>query len=214
MARKAVCKAALQKEMGLAERADAPLIGVVSRLTAQKGIDLLLQAAPALTAEGVQLAILGSGDAPIEGALRTLAEAMPQAVAARFGYDEALAHRIIAGTDLIALPSRFEPCGLTQLYGLRYGTVPLVRRVGGLADTVVDATEDNLANQRATGFVFDAADAPSLAAAARRAVSLYRNRDEWLRLQRRAMAQDFSWDTAAAQYAALYRELADAETVR
>jgi starch synthase len=211
---KAACKTALQRDMGLRQAADAPLIGVVSRLTTQKGIDLLVQAAPAICAAGAQLALLGSGDPPIESDLRALANSRPDAVAVRFGYDEALAHRIIAGADLIAVPSRFEPCGLTQLYGLRYGTLPLVRRVGGLADTIIDADEAGRAEDRANGFVFDQADAASLQDAALRATELYRNRAEWNRLQQRAMAQDFSWDTAASEYVKLYRELTDGDTAR
>lgn len=208
LADKQAVKAALQGELGLHAAPDAPLIGVVSRLTQQKGIDLLLQAAPDLVAAGAQIAVLGSGDAAIESALRALGEARRGDVAVRFGYDEPLAHRIIAGADLIAVPSRFEPCGLTQLYGLRYGTLPLVRRVGGLADTVVDADADALAADRATGFVFDAATASALRTAAQRAFTLYRDRDRWQQMQRRAMAQDFSWDAAAIHYAELYRELA------
>jgi starch synthase len=125
----------------------------------------------------------------------------------RFAYDETLAHRIIAGADVIAVPSRFEPCGLTQLYGLRYGSLPLVHRVGGLADTVVDADDKALAAETATGFVFDAPTAKALAATAQRALALYRQSDRWRRMMRRAMTQDFSWDGAAAAYAALYRRL-------
>jgi starch synthase len=208
LADKRAVKSALQSELGLHAAPDAPVIGVVSRLTQQKGIDLLLQAAPDLVAAGAQITVLGSGDTAIEEALRALAEAQRGGIAARFGYDEPLAHRIIAGADLIAVPSRFEPCGLTQLYGLRYGTLPLVRRVGGLADTVVDADADALSADRATGFVFNAATVDALRAAARRALALYRDRDHWQQVQRRAMAQDFSWDAAAAHYLDLYRELA------
>lgn len=204
---KAACKAALQTELGLAPAADAPLIGLVSRLTQQKGVDLMLSALPSLIADGAQFALLGSGDARIETGLRALTQQHSDRVAVRFGYDEALAHRIIAGADMIAVPSRFEPCGLTQLYGLRYGTLPLVRRVGGLADTVVDATEQALADDTATGFAFDAADAPGLRGAARRALALYRDRPRWQQVMRRAMAQKFSWNEAAEKYVAVYREL-------
>ena len=206
LAGKAAAKAALQAALGLRSAPDAPLIAAVTRLTQQKGIDLLLEAAPALVAEGAQLAVLGSGDAPLEQQLRALTNARPASVAARLGYDEALAHRIIAGADLIAVPSRFEPCGLTQLYGLRYGTLPLVRRVGGLADTVVDADERALAADTATGFAFITADSGSLRAAARRAFALYRDRTRWRKVQQRAMAQNFSWDAAAEKYLELYRE--------
>lgn len=204
---KTAAKAALQKEFGLRSAPNAPIIGVISRMTQQKGMDLLLNAAPDLIADGALFALLGSGDSTIENGWRALANAHPASVAARFGYDEPLAHRIIAGADLIAVPSRFEPCGLTQLYGLRYGTLPLVRRVGGLADTVVDADEHTLAADTATGFVFDAATADALRTTARRALALFRERTQWQKVQRRAMAQGFSWEEAARQYDDLYREL-------
>ena len=194
---KAVCKAALQREFGLDARTDAPLIGIVSRLSEQKGLDLALAALPALRAEGVQLAILGSGDAPLERAFADAAAAHPGQVGVHIGYDETLAHRVIAGADLILVPSRFEPCGLTQLYGMRYGTLPLVRRVGGLADTVDDAS----------GFIFEAADASSLIEAARRAVLTLREPARWRAMQQTAMARDHSWSAAAARYLALYRSL-------
>jgi len=204
---KSAAKAALQKELGLRSAPEAPIVGLISRLTQQKGIDLLLSVAPDLIADGAQLALLGSGDAPIEQGLRTLARTRPESVAVRFSYDEPLAHRIIAGADVIAVPSRFEPCGLTQLYGLRYGTLPLVRRVGGLADTVVDANDSALATDTATGFCFDTAEAEALRTAARRALALYRNRALWQKVQRRAMAQNFSWDAAAIQYLDLFSQL-------
>ena len=197
LAGKAECKEALQRETGLAPRADAPLIGVVSRLSEQKGLDLALAALPALLAEGVQVALLGSGEPAMEKAFADAAAAHPGQVAVRIGYDEALAHRIIAGADIILVPSRFEPCGLTQLYGMRYGTLPLVRRVGGLADTVDEAT----------GFVFDAADPAALAEAARRALLTLREPARWRAMQQDAMARDHGWDAAAARYMALYRSL-------
>ena len=202
LAGKAQCKRALQREVGLEPRTDAPLFGLVSRLTAQKGVDLLLAALPALLRSDAQLLVLGSGDQALEAALRTAARAHPGRVAARIGYDEALAHRLIAGSDVILVPSRFEPCGLTQMYGLHYGTLPLVRRVGGLADTVVDADDP----ARATGFVFDAATPDALADAMLRAAGVYRTPEVWRTMMRRAMAQDFSWDGAAASYLALYAE--------
>ena len=135
-----IAKAALQRRLGLADRQDAPLFGVVSRLTPQKGLDLLLACLPELVADGSRLAILGSGDSDLEHGFSMAAAARNGEIAVEIGYDEALSHLIIAGADIILVPSRFEPCGLTQLYALRYGTLPLVRRVGGLADTVVDAT--------------------------------------------------------------------------
>ena len=209
MAGKARCKQALQRELGLAEKPDVPLFGVVSRLTAQKGLDLVLGALPGLVQRGSQLALQGSGEPGLEAAFREAGRAQPQQVGVRIGYDEAFAHRLIAGADAILVPSRFEPCGLTQLYGLRYGTLPIVRRVGGLADTVVDASAENLQADRATGFVFDAASVAALDAALQRAADVFaKDRSTWEQLQRRAMGQDFSWQGAAAQYLELYRAIA------
>jgi len=205
---KARCKAALQAELGLAEDAQAPLFCVVSRLAEQKGLHLVLEALPSLVAAGAQFALLGSGDAGMEAAFRHAAEAQPQAVAVRIGYDESYAHRLIAGSDVILVPSRFEPCGLTQLYGLKYGTVPLVRRVGGLADTVTDTTLESL-DQDATGFVFEDFSAAGLLGAMRRALALWRRpgrrRDDWHLVQRRGMAARHDWAQAAEQYQALYQ---------
>lgn len=206
MSGKATCKAALQAEVGLASEADTALFCVVSRLTSQKGLDLVLAALPRLLRSGAQLVVQGTGDAAIEAALREAAQVHAGRVAARLEYDEARAHRIIAGADVTLVPSRFEPCGLTQMYGLRYGTLPLVRRVGGLADTVVDASEDNLRNDQATGFVFDAATPSALEGAIERAAKLYRTPKTWRQLRLRAMAQDFTWQRSATQYLQLYRE--------
>jgi len=200
-------KAALQKEVGLEQKPGAPLFGVVSRLTAQKGLDLVLAALPALLRQGAQLVVQGSGDPVLEAAFLAAAHAHPGQVAVRVGYDESLAHRLIGGADVILVPSRFEPCGLTQLYGLRYGTLPLVRRVGGLADTVTDADEGGSGDERATGFVFDAATPAALEAAIERAVRLYAQPSLWRARMLQAMAQDFSWDGAAERYLGLYRSL-------
>lgn len=198
------CKLALQSELGLELRSDAPLFGLVSRLTPQKGLDLVLRALPALLDDGVQFALQGTGDKALESAFTALAKARPDAVSVRIGYDEAFAHRLIAGSDAVLVPSRFEPCGLTQLYGLAYGTLPVVRRVGGLADTVVDATDQAVKEGLATGFVFDEASAAALGAALQRAVDAYREPKRWRALMKQAMAQDFSWDEAARRYMALY----------
>jgi starch synthase len=207
MAGKAIDKSALQQMVGLEPRPDALLFGVVSRLTEQKGLDLMLQALPTLLAEGGQLVLLGSGDRPLEEGFARMAAERPAAVAVRFGYDEELAHRIVAGADVVPVPSRFEPCGLTQLYALRYGSLPLVRRVGGLADTVVDADPAAIADGSATGFVFEAPTAEALVAAARRAFAAFRDPDLSARLRHRAMTRDFGWPAAAAQYIDLYRQL-------
>jgi starch synthase len=213
LAGKAKCKLALQTELGLAAKADAPLFGLVSRLTSQKGLDLLLGALPGLVRRGGQLALQGTGDPALEAAFIAAAQAHPGTVAVRIGYDEAFAHRLIAGADAILVPSRFEPCGLTQLYGLRYGTLPVVRRVGGLADTVVDASDDAVRDDLATGFSFDAATPAALDAAIQRAVAAHADPARWRQLMLRAMAQDFSWAGAAQKYMGLYRELTG-KTVR
>ena len=207
MGGKARCKAALQEALGLRTDAKALLFGVVSRLTSQKGLDLVLAALPQLLAQGAQLAIQGSGDADLQRALGAAATHHPGQVVLRLGYDEAFAHRMIAGADAMLVPSRFEPCGLTQLYALRYGTVPVVRRVGGLADTVVDANASHLAHDTATGFVFDAATGEALAEAMARAAKAYRSAAVWRKLMQHGMAQDFSWASAAQKYLALYGEM-------
>jgi starch synthase len=167
----------------------------------------LLEALPALLEGGAQFAILGSGDAALESALAAAASARPAQIGLRLGYDEALAHRLIAGADAVLVPSRFEPCGLTQLYGLRYGTLPVVRRTGGLADTVVDAGSEEHPAERGTGFSFDAASGAALEATLRRAVRCHRDSDRWRALMRRAMDCDFSWSEAARTYQSLYQRL-------
>jgi starch synthase len=204
---KRAAKAALQRRLGLTAGSDAPLLGAVSRLTPQKGLDLLLACLPAIVSAGNQLALLGSGDGDLEHGFASAAEAHQRQIAVEIGYDEALSHLIIAGCDVILVPSRFEPCGLTQLYGLRYGSLPLVRRVGGLADTVVDATSVSLAEDRATGFAFGGDSPQAFSSAIARAAALYREPVIWLRMMRRAMAQDFSWESAARQYLTVYREV-------
>jgi starch synthase len=208
MAGKRANRQAQQKESGLAVQDKAPLFCIVSRLTEQKGLHLVLDALPGIVARGGQLMVLGAGDKEFEAQLTAAAAAHPHAVAVHLGYDEQLAHRLIAASDVIMVPSRFEPCGLTQLYGLKYGTLPLVRRVGGLADTVVDASLENLDEQRATGFVFDRFDAAGIDAAVRRAFALYKRTREWEDVQAHAMQQQFGWDAAAAQYLALYEQIA------
>jgi len=203
LAGKARCKAALQTEMGLVADPDAFLLGAVTRLTGQKGFDLVLAAAPSLAGLGCQLAMLGSGEPGLEDGFARLARSDGSRIAVRLGYDEALAHRIIAGADAMLVPSRFEPCGLTQLYAMRYGTPPIVRRTGGLADTVADARE-----AVGTGFLFDAVDPDAFLGAATRAALLRRDRPRWEAVVRAGMSADFSWSRAAARYADLYREIA------
>jgi starch synthase len=204
LAGKALCKAALQRECGLDVSAEAPLFGAVSRLTEQKGLNLVIEATDDLVARGGQLAVLGSGDAALEAAFRAAAVRHPTRVALRQGYDEALSHRIFAASDVTLVPSRFEPCGLTQMYALAYGSLPLVRRTGGLADTVVDCTLEDLADERATGFVFERFEPGDLQRALRRAFTLWQRPREWKLVQRRGMAQRFGWNEAARRYLDLY----------
>jgi len=205
---KAAAKAALERRFGLRGQAGAPLFGAVARLTPQKGLDLVFAALPGLIALGGRLVLLGSGDADLEAGFTAAAETHPGRVGVALGYDEALSHLILAGSDAIVMPSRFEPCGLTQLYALRYGALPLVRRTGGLADTVVDANAATLAAGSATGFAFDAETPEGLLGAVQRAIALYQDQASWRRMIRQAMTRDFSWTAAAREYVALYRKLA------
>jgi starch synthase len=204
---KSVAKAQLQQRLGLDAAPDALVFGVVSRLTEQKGLHLVPPVLDEIVARGGQLAVLGAGDAGIEQALRAAAARHPGRVAMYVGYDESLAHTVVAGSDVIVVPSLYEPCGLTQLYGLRYGTLPLVRGVGGLADTVTDCTLENLHDGSATGFVFHEFSASGLQAAVRRAFALCARPADWAAVQQRAMQQRFDWHVAAEAYSALYREL-------
>ena len=201
-------KAALQQRFGLAVAAQPPLFGVISRLTEQKGLDLLLAEVPDIVARGGQLALLGSGEKALEDGFRAAAEANPGAVACIFGYDESLSHLMQAAIDFIVVPSRFEPCGLTQLYGLRYGATPIVARVGGLADTVIDANDAALAAGVATGVQFAPPSPAALAHALRRAFALYGDDAAMRRTRLNGMRADVSWRLPAKSYAALYRDLA------
>jgi starch synthase len=207
LAGKALCKAALQQECGLEALPDAPLFGAVSRLTEQKGLNLVIDAVEDLVARGGQLVVLGSGDAALEAGFRAAAARHPKHVALRQGYDEALSHRIFAASDVTLVPSRFEPCGLTQMYALGYGSLPLVRRTGGLEDTVVDCTLEDLADERATGFMFERFETSDLQRALRRAFTLWQRPREWRAVQKRGMALRFGWDEAARRYVALYKSL-------
>lgn len=204
---KAACKAALQRECGLAASPTAPLFGIVSRLTEQKGLPLVLQALDDLLDAGGQLVVLGAGEARLDAEFAAAAQRRPTQVARRTGMDEGLAHRIVAGSDVMLVPSRFEPCGLTQLYGLSYGALPLVHRVGGLADTVVDATLEDLAAGSATGFVFNTFTADDYRRALRRAFALWSRQEDWARVRTAAMRQRFGWDTAASRYVAIFEAL-------
>jgi starch synthase len=191
-------KAALQEEVGLTVRNDVPLLGIVSRLTHQKGLDLVPAIAQEIAALPAQLVVLGSGERALEDTFRQLATLHPGQFATRIGFDEGLAHRIEGGADIFLMPSRFEPCGLNQMYSLRYGTPPVVRATGGLADTVADGVN---------GFAFREAIAESLLAAIRRAVTAWRNKKAWNAMQIDGMARDVSWAKPAREYAMLYKKL-------
>ncbi len=206
MAGKARCKAALQAELGLAAQTDAPLFILVSRLTEQKGLPLVLEGLDAILSQGGQLALLGSGDAWLEAAFRDRAAAHPQQVHVTLGYSEALAHRLFGAGDVTLVPSLFEPCGLTQMYGLKYGSLPLVHRVGGLADTVVDCALENMADGTATGFVFDRFDGDAFARAVRRAFALFRRATDWRAVRATGMKRPADWGQAATQYLAVYEQ--------
>jgi len=206
LAGKQANKQALQTALGLPQKPGIPLIGLVSRLVAQKGIDIILDAIPGLVKLPLQLVLLGSGDRALEAQLTTLARQYPNKLAISIGYDETLAHRIEAGADMYLMPSRFEPCGLNQMYSLRYGTVPIVRNVGGLADTVIDTSAKTLVNGTANGFVVTTNDSLALLKTIKRALRRYRDKAQWQQLQTTGMQQDFSWHNSAQEYFALYRQ--------
>jgi len=201
---KATNKRELQRRFGLALLPDVPLLGVVSRFTQQKGLDLLADIAPQVIALPAQLAVLGLGDADLEHAFQRLAGFHPHRIATRIGFDNELAHLVEAGADLFVMPSRFEPCGMNQMYSQRYGTPPIVRATGGLLDSVVDCNPATLAAGAATGFVFTEPEAGALFAAIARAIDAYRDPRSWRALQRNGMAKAFGWDAAAKRYAGIY----------
>jgi starch synthase len=207
---RAANKAALQRRLGLDPSPDAPLLGVISRLSWQKGLDLLLENVPTILNHGMQLALLGSGDQDLQDGYQAAAKANIGRVAVLIGYDEALAHLIQAGADALIVPSRFEPCGLTQLCALRYGAVPIVSGVGGLSDTVIDAKEAEIASGVATGFTFAPVTSENLAGALCKASSAFHDKHLWRRLQHNGMSTDVSWRNRASQYAALYQEIVGA----
>ena len=206
LTRRRINKRALEAEFGLQEEG-GPLFVVISRLTWQKGMDVLIEVLDHLVGIGGRLALLGSGDASIEAGLHAAAARHPGRIGLRIGYDEALAHRMQGGGDMILMPSRFEPCGLTQLYGLAYGCIPVVARTGGLADTVIDANLAALGAGTGTGIQFNGVNYNSLAMAISQAVTLYRETEVWRAIQRNAMKADFSWARSGRAYADLYAQL-------
>ena len=204
---KAACKRAIQEELGLKVSSEAPLLAFMSRLVHQKTPDLVLQALPSLISDGMQFALVGAGDNQYERAFRELAARHPNQAAVQIGYQEPLAHRLIAGADMLLHPSRFEPCGLVPIYALRYGTLPIVRKSGGMADTVLEAKGEALKTGTATGFCFEPPTAGELITCTRRAAAMRNQTITWRRLQNNAMRQDFSWQNSAESYATLYGRL-------
>ncbi|HHH36746.1 MAG TPA: glycogen synthase GlgA [Gammaproteobacteria bacterium] len=204
--RKADNKVDLQARFQLPLESATPLLGLIGRLVEQKGFDLLLAALPQLLQRKVQIVVLGSGDKSLEARLKQATRDHARQLAAYIGYDEPLAHQIEGGADMFLMPSRYEPCGLNQIYSLRYGTLPIVHRTGGLANTVVDANEKNIANRTATGIVFDEPTPEALLAAVDRALALYRQPRLWKKVIFNGMQQDFSWRRSARQYLSLYQK--------
>lgn len=207
IARKSANKVALEEDFGLEPDPDSPLFCVISRLTRQKGIDVLIDALPRLISRGARLVVLGTGETDLEAALVATARRHRESVAVRIAYDETLSHQMQAGSDAIVIPSRFEPCGLTQLYGLRYGTLPLVARTGGLADTVIDANDAAIEAGCATGFQFSPVTAAGLGDAIDRACDIHADRRAWRAMMARAMKHPVGWERSAQSYARLYRGL-------
>jgi starch synthase len=202
LAPKAECKRALQQRLALELKERAPLLGVVSRLTYQKGLDMLLECLPKLLDAGAQLALLGSGEDDLERRFAQLALRYPGRVSVSLKFDEGLSHQIMAGADIFLMPSRFEPCGLNQMYGMRYGTPPLVRRTGGLADSVVDAGQPE-----GCGFVFDEASPAVLYRSIVAAIDCYRDQPRFRRIQLNGMRREVGWRGSAQKYAELYRKM-------
>lgn len=200
-------KQALQQRVGLPVNDQLPVVALISRLVEQKGIDMVLDCLPDMMTMPLQFVLLGAGDKGYEQRLQNLARQYPDKIALMLGYDEALAHVIEAGADIFLMPSRFEPCGLNQMYSQRYGTIPIVRRTGGLADTVTDATPANIGDGTATGVVFSEASAGALVEALKRSLLLYNDREVWSRMRLTAMRKDFSWRRSAEQYLALYQSI-------
>lgn len=204
LSQKQLNKAELQRSIGLPVEGKIPLFGLISRLVEQKGISLIIDCLSEMMAMPMQFVLLGSGDKDYEERLQNLAHVYPDKLSVTLGYDESLAHLIEAGSDVFLMPSQFEPCGLNQMYSQRYGTLPIVRNTGGLADTVVDTLPHTLANNTATGFVFDAVNPSALLETIKRALLLYNDPKNWAKAQINAMRQDFSWQQSAKQYLELY----------
>jgi len=205
---KRINKRHLQQELGLAENEHAVLLAHISRLTWQKGIDLILASIHELMQNSaIQMIVLGSGEAPYEKGLHIAAQSFPGRLSVNLTYDETLSHRIQAGADILLMPSRYEPCGLTQMYSLRYGTIPVVRRTGGLADTISDSTPVSLQAGTATGFCFNDATSTDFLQASRAAIASYQAGSHWQQIMQTAMLRDFTWKTSAEKYVSVYLDL-------
>lgn len=213
VAPKSDCKRAIQSELNLTTQPETPVLAFLSRLVHQKMPDVVLEVLPEFLENGAQFVLVAEGNNGYQAGFRELASRYPGRVSVQ-GYSEDMAHRVLAGADMVLHPSRFEPCGLVPIYGMRYGTVPLVRNSGGMADTVVDATPEALRQSTATGFAFEEPTASALATCVRRAIDLYRQPIAWRRLQASAMRQDFSWRRSAVAYANLYQKLTGVPAVK
>ena len=207
MAGKAECKKALQKKQNLPAREDVPLIGMISRMTDQKGFDLIVANAAELFKLDIQFVLLGAGDQQYQTIFEKIAKEYPQKVAVNIKKDNQMAHEIEAGADLYLMPSKYEPCGLNQLYSLKYGTVPIVRKTGGLADSITDATPESIGDGTGTGFVFEQYTPDALFKTINRALKVYEDKKVWKKIQLNGMSKDFSWDSSAKKYVALYRKM-------
>lgn len=207
MAGKAECKKALQKKQNLPAREDVPLIGMISRMTDQKGFDLIVANAAELFKMDIQFVLLGAGDQQYQTIFEKIAKEYPQKVAVNIKKDNQMAHEIEAGADLYLMPSKYEPCGLNQLYSLKYGTVPIVRKTGGLADSITDATPESIGDGTGTGFVFEQYAPDALFKTINRALKFYEDKKVWKKIQLNGMSKDFSWDSSAKKYMALYRKM-------
>jgi len=207
LAKKTNNKTALQARSSLPVNKTMPLFGLISRLVDQKGVDLLIDCLSEMVEMPLQLVLLGSGDKSVEQKLLNFARLYPKQISVTIGYNEALAHQIEAGVDIFLMPSRFEPCGLNQMYSQRYGTIPIVRETGGLADTIEDALPKSLANNTATGISFKQASSGAFLEAIKRAMLLYNDKKTWKKIQTAAMEKDFSWENSAKQYLTLYEEI-------
>ncbi|MGI8906700.1 MAG: glycogen synthase GlgA [Candidatus Sumerlaeaceae bacterium] len=204
---KSKCKAALQEEVGLDASPETPLIGIISRLDPQKGFDLIAEILEPLVTGNVQLVLLGTGAAEYHQIFERAAKNHPGKVSANLRFDNGLAHRIEAGSDFFLMPSHYEPCGLNQMYSLRYGTIPVVRKTGGLADSIVDATPENIESGRGTGFVFERYTTDELMLTLQRALSCFQMQPHWDALRQNAMSQDFSWRGSAMKYEQLFKAM-------